>query len=191
MRFGAWLVLAVGVGVAVVAAGCENDDARKVTVPHVTQRDVVGAYDELRDAGLRVAIRNLFSAASLCTPQTQKQEPAPGTVVEERTIVTITAGFCPLGSPAVTKTSARTPDFVGAPVTDVVAWADRHHLFWETRKLPPLPAGDRPHLLDNYRVTRQSPHPGTILRPGVMVRSQGARGFRPTPVLVSAALADG
>jgi hypothetical protein len=32
-------------------------------------------------------------------------------------------------------------------------------MFWAVRDLPPLPAGDAPHLLDNYLVVRQRPAP--------------------------------
>lgn len=69
------------VAITAVAAGCSREEhaTRMVTVPLVTQTNVVRAYDLLRAAGLRVAIRNAFSAASLCVPIAQKQSPRRGT----------------------------------------------------------------------------------------------------------------
>lgn len=57
-------------------------------------------------------------------------------------------------------------------------------MFWSISGASALGAGAAPHLLDNYRVIRQSPSPGAMLRPGVFVRSGGSRGFRPTPITV-------
>lgn len=164
----------------------EKHATRMVTVPLVTQTDVIDAYDLLRAAGLRVAIRNAFSAASLCVPIAQKQSPRRGTRAGVGSVVTFSAGWCPIGSPGVAKPmpTATVPSFDGKPATDVLDWADRSGMFWAIRSLPPLPESDAPHLLDNYRVVRQRPTPGAILRPGVIVSVGGRRGFRPTPITV-------
>ena len=69
---------------------------------------------------------------------------------------------------ATPNTSARVPDFGGRPLAEVVDWAAGHRLYWDASTLPSLPASDRARLLDNYRVTAQTPGPGATLRPGVL-----------------------
>ncbi len=176
------------VAVTMAAVGCAGEEkaTRTVTVPLVTQTDVIRAYELLRTAGLQVAIRNHFSVESLCVPTAQEQSPRRGTRTAVGSVVTISAGFCPIGSPAVAKRmpTASVPSFDGQPASRVVAWAARSRMFWSVRRLPPLSAGDAPHLLDNYRVVRQQPLPGSTLRPGVVVNVGGRRGFRPTPITV-------
>ena len=174
--------------VAACAAGGSNVDARVPTrvVPLVTQTDIVRAYDRLQLAGLRVAVRNSFSARSLCVPSAQRQSPRLGVRVPSGSVVTITAGPCPLGSPGVSRPmpTAVVPRFAGRLASDVVGWADRHSLYWDIHDAPPLARGSASSLFRNYRVLRQRPAPGSTLRPGVFVRSGGTRWFRPTPITV-------
>jgi beta-lactam-binding protein with PASTA domain len=180
-------MLTIIVVTAVVAgSSTEAQATRMVTVPLVTQTNVVRAYDLLRDAGLRVAIRNGFSAGSLCVPIAQKQSPRQGTRTAVGNVVTITAGFCPLGSPAVAKPmpTATVPSFAGKSARSVVGWATRLGMYWAVRKLPPLAESEAPHLFDNYRVIRQQPSPGMTLRPGLIVNVGGRPGFRPTPITI-------
>jgi hypothetical protein len=180
--------LLVIVTIISAAIGCARDerDLRVVVVPLVTQTDVIRAYDLLRARGLRVAIRESFSAQSLCVPIAQNQSPRRGTQAPVGSIVTIGPGFCPIGSPAAARPmpTASVPSFEGEPASSVVSWASRSGMFWSVRGIPPLEASDAPHLFDNYRVVRQHPSPGATLRPGVFVNVSGARGFRPTPITV-------
>jgi hypothetical protein len=178
----------VVIAITAVVAGCSREEqaTRMVTVPLVTETNVIRAYDLLRAAGLRVAIRNRFSADSLCLPLAQKQSPRPGTATTVGSVVTISAGFCPLASPGVTKPIpiAIVPSFHGRRASAVVTWADRSLMFWAVRGLTPLSASDAPHLFDNYRVVRQRPLPGATLRTGVTDNAGRIRGFRPTPITV-------
>ena len=179
------VVVAVGALVAATRDGGE-DEARMLVVPHVTETGIVRAYDLARAAGFRVAISNRFSVAALCEPIAERQSPPRGALLREGGVVTINAGICPLGSPGVRRPmpSAVVPDFTGKPASEVVDWAETREMFWWVRGASPLAAGSTPHLLDNYRVLRQSPRPGARLRPGVLLRSGGSRGFRVTPITV-------
>ena len=157
-----------------------------VTVPSVTE-GLPRAYARLHAAGLRVAIRNSFSISALCVPLARAQRPYPGAVVPKGTAVSIRAAFCVTASLLATpNTSARVPDFGGRPLAEVVDWAAGHRLYWDASTLPSLPASDRARLLDNYRVTGQTPGPGATLRPGVLRVRPQERSFRPTPLVVSA-----
>jgi hypothetical protein len=155
-----------------------------VTVPLVTQTDVIRAYDRLRSAGFRVTIRNGFSADSLQVPIAQKQSPPPGARAALGSTVAISAFAGPIGSPALRNVHRTVPSFEGAPASDVISWADRRGMFWAIRDFPRLDAGNAQHLFENYRVVRQRPLPGATLRPGVIVHVQGGHGFRPTPITV-------
>jgi hypothetical protein len=180
-------LLAIVVVATAVAAGCrEEKRTRMVTVPLVTQTDVVRAYDLLRAAGLRMAIRNRFSVAALCVPIAQKQSPRRGRRTAAGSVVTVSAGSCLIGSPSVMTSmpTATVPNFEGRSPAAVVTWAERSSMFWAVRDLDPLPQTDAHHLLDNYLVVRQRPAPGSTLRQGVTVWSGGHRGFRPTPITV-------
>jgi hypothetical protein len=53
----------------------------------------------------------------------------------------------------------------GMRASEVVAWAERSRMFWAVRNAPAFAASAEPHLLDNYRVTRQSPRPGAVKLP--------------------------
>jgi hypothetical protein len=173
---------------AILVATRDDDEreARILTVPQVTGTGVVRAYDLARAAGFRVAVGNRFSVSALCEPIAEGQVPRIGEVLPEGAVVTINAGICPLGSPAVRLPlpTATVPDFRGRLASEVVEWASGREMYWWVRGASALAAGSAPHLLDNYRVTRQSPRPGSRLRPGLFVRSGGSRGFRPTPITV-------
>jgi beta-lactam-binding protein with PASTA domain len=180
-------LLLFAAGAAVVAT--RDDGERRapiLTVPKVTETDVIGAYDLVREAGFRVEISTRFTATSLCVPIATEQLPPAGAPMPGGGVVTISAGFCPLASPAfrTPMPTATVPDFTGKPASEVVAWASSREMLWSVRGAPALAAGSAPHLLDNYRVTRQTPRAGTRLRPGVFVQSGGSRGFRPTPITV-------
>jgi hypothetical protein len=179
------LVLAAGALVVATRDGSE-DEARMLVVPQVTGTGILRAYDLALAAGFRVAVSNGFSVAALCEPIAERQVPRSGVLLHESGVVTVDAGVCPLGSPAVRRPmpTATVPDFVGDPASAVVRWAETRGMFWWIRGASALTAGSTPHLLDNYRVLRQSPRPGARLRPGAFVRRRGLRGFRPTPITV-------
>ncbi len=173
---------------AAVAAGPgEAQTAAQVRVPQVVGRgDVFSAYDVLRAAGFRVATATSFSARSLCNPIVVRQHPRRGSRARDGSVVTITPGNCFIGSSAVPRQmpKAVVPSFAGKSPSGVTAWAERHRLYWDIEKIPPLPASSARHLLDNFRVTRQQPASGSTLRLGVITHGSSGRGFRPTPVTV-------
>lgn len=126
LLMGPALLLAI-LAVAVAAAGCAGEEkpSRMVTVPLLTQTDVIRAYDLLRAAGLRVAIRNRFSVEALCVPIAREQSPRQGTRTAVGSVVTISAGFCPSGSAAVAKRmpTATVPAFDGDSASNALSLA--------------------------------------------------------------------
>jgi len=152
-----------------------------VTVPRVTQTNVTFAYELLHKAGLQVAIPETFSVAALWEPGPESQSPHAGTPVPPGTVVTLHLRGGPLGSPAWRPHAVTVRDLVGMRASDALAWIEDANLFYEVRDIPPLPASDAAHLFDAYRVTRQSPAPGSRLSPGILGKSGG---FRPTPVVL-------
>lgn len=174
-------VAAAAVSLAVGCSGfsAEAPDRELVRVP-VAQTDVVDAYSRLREAGLRVAVRNSFRISTLCFPTAWGQRPLPRRRVPRDTVVTINAGGCDQATPAGHNHPARpVPNFVGKTVQTAVLWAHRLEIEWYVTELPPLPPSSAPNLLDNYRVVRQTPAPGTKLQ-----RSVGTAPdtFRITPL---------
>jgi hypothetical protein len=57
----------------------------------------------------------------------------------------------------------RVPQFRGGLASAAYAWVSGKTLAFEAQ-LGPLRAGTASGLLENYRVTRQQPAPGTVLR---------------------------
>jgi hypothetical protein len=57
--------------------------------------------------------------------------------------------------------TVRVPRLVGKPLPDAIYTLATVGLMWSVAPLPPLPATMRPSLLDNYRVAKQNPKPGT------------------------------
>lgn len=161
------------------------DQTGLVSVPRVTQTNVTYAYELLHKAGLRVAIPEIFSVTALWVPGPASQSPRAGARVPAGTVVTIRLRGAPLGSPAWRPHTVTLRNLVGMQVSDALAWIGGAELFYEVRDIPPLPPSDAARLFDAYRVTRQSPEPGSRLSPGVLGKSGG---FRPTPVILWVAL---
>lgn len=154
---------------------------RAVTVPRLTETDVVYAYGLAHAAGLRVDVPPIARITSLYVPGVRAQSPPSGRRVARGSVVRITAvEGGPIGSPAVGKVRARVPSFVGRPAGAAIGWVESHGLFWELVDLPRLVAGNAASYAGNFVVTSQSPKPGTVLRPGVRVGG----GFRPTPLVL-------
>jgi len=154
-------------------------------VPQVPARNVIQAYLRLREAGLKVAIPSgLFSLDGSGQSLRIRTKPAAGIVVHRGQVVTISfssntcvlkktrsgafscsaSGTAPIrihtgGPPADTKV----PAFVNEPLSKVDGWVSKHGFAWIADQVPALPASDRPRLLDNYLVVKQSPTPGGVL----------------------------
>jgi beta-lactam-binding protein with PASTA domain len=164
------------------AAGPDAERALLVTVPQVTQTSVTEAYKRLREAGLRVAIPERFTVAALHEPGPSTQRPRAGQRVPPGTVVTLELWPGPLGSPAYSPHTVTVSDLVGLSASEALEWVEDADLFFEIRDIPPLLPSDAAGLFDNYRVTAQSPAPGTRLGPGVLPEGGG---FLPTPVILT------
>jgi hypothetical protein len=148
------------------------------------------AYDRLHAAGLRVRCRVVYLLGIfICTPTVARQSPPAGRRVNRGTVVTLTTKppRCMSESPGlpIPMPSATVPSLAGLRVSAVQSWAEAHNLYWRAVRLPALEAGRAATLLDNYRVVRQTPDPGTLLTLG---DPSGIGVFRPTPLTVSARL---
>lgn len=163
-------------------------------VPHVTSADPGVAYARLHRAGLRVRFDRSFSAGSLfCLPTIAQQSPRAGRRVRRGGVVTLRAQppRCGAASPAVPTgqlPAAKVPAFAGRPVSAAVAWAERHRLYWEVDRLPPLTAGTASGLLGNYRVSRQRPRAGTVLMLGIATGGGNQGSFQSTPLTLQGKL---
>lgn len=166
----------------------------RVVVPRVTNVVLDVAYARLHRAGLRVSFPSPFSdgdaPASPCLPTIGRQVPRGGRHVRSGTVVTLRLRrrLCSGGSPGVPigrLPSAKVPLFVGRPIATAVAWADRHNLYWQVDKLPPLIAGNAPDLLGNYRVISQQPTVGSSLTLGIAKGGGNQGSFAPTPLILS------
>lgn len=165
----------------------------KLVVPHVTNARLDIAYARLHRTGLRVSFTSAFSDGdapdSPCLPTIGRQVPRGGRHVRSGTVVMLRLRrrLCSLGSPGVPigrLPSAKVPLFVGRPIATAVAWAERHDLFWQVDKLPPLIAGNAPDLIDNYRVISQQPSAGSILAFGIAKGGGNQGSFTPTPLIL-------
>jgi beta-lactam-binding protein with PASTA domain len=166
--------------------------AKKATVPNVKYKDPETAYDLLHKAGLKVSMRGecsskwLAGVGSGCGDVVVTMtEPQSGRSVASGSTVVI--GVSPLlacdfsgylhclpggkripidrteSLPSRTPNPpqpSQMPDLRGKALSS--AMRDMGCLQIAVPQLPPLRAVDRPHLLDNYVVVRQSPAPGSI-----------------------------
>jgi beta-lactam-binding protein with PASTA domain len=131
-----------------------------VVVPDVVGLDVVSAYDAVHEAGFAVQINEPIDVTPNSMADVRRQSPTAGTAGRRRTPIVLSLelgphGLLPMGG------TRRVPRLVGRPLPDAVHRLQTLGLLWSAAPLPPLPASVRPSLLDNYRVTEQSPKPGT------------------------------
>lgn len=184
------------VGLALLATGASAIDPAHSTVAHSTVviPRVVGtyyqtAYDRLHRAGLRVSIPGGVTVEGCCiaAPYVTRVSPAPGRGVSRGSAVTLTLGCprCGAGSPGVPirLSGYRVPNFVARRVSAAYAWVRDKTLYFAVH-LRPLVAGSAPHLYGNYIVSRQHPHPGTVLTLGRGHSSGTSGSFLPTPLVV-------
>jgi hypothetical protein len=157
-----------------------------VVVPRVGS-GVVGAYDRLHAAGLRVSVPHGLSFDSLAPPKVGRVVPAAGRRVPRGSVVALylsrnarrpTVPVGRLRKYVVAK-------FVGGAVSSAYGWVSRRRLDFRAY-LGPLKAGGARGLFANYRVTRQRPVAGVRLTLGHGKRPVKGRGgsFRLTPLTV-------
>jgi hypothetical protein len=153
-----------GGGLAIASSG------RTVVVPRVHGLEISTAYARLHRAGLRVTItqgfeNSLVHGNVLVPKQVQSMTPASGQLVKAGSIVTLILRCqCRRGTIRGKRRPAyRVPDFRRRRASVAYNWV-RSKIVFLIAHLGPLQAGDAPTLFANYRINRQSPKPGTILR---------------------------
>lgn len=182
-RLAAGLLAVAAFAALVGPAESRRAAPRRVAVPSVRRLTLERAYARLVGAGLRVSFAARLTFPDDATVIVERATPPAGTVVRRGTAVRLAFVRPPRGaaSPAVPSPlpSAVVPSLVGKRVGAAAAWASRAGLTWEAA-LGPLVAGAAPLLLDDYRIVRESPKPGTRLSYGV----SGPSGFLVTPLRV-------
>jgi beta-lactam-binding protein with PASTA domain len=173
--------VALLVAFVLLAVSCGGGNTREVVIPNrASQTDLLDAYQLLHNMGLRVATDRPTAYTSLRAAWVSHLVPHAGSRVPVGSTVTITPDdHGHIGSPSVLKSQPHypVPNFIGQTATGAIRWAEARGMFWSIPRLPALPPSDKPHLLDNYRISTQQPPPGALIKQGVMV----GRGFRPTP----------
>lgn len=156
-------------------------------VPPSAGQALDGVYLRIHRIALFISVSNDFTIYALhdCFPLVTGSRPSAGQLLPAGSTVAlrIRSQFCPTESPTLPNTGLptfRVPDFIGTPVQAAIAWIDHRGLYW-TGTFPALHRATRRTLLGNYRVIRQDPPPGSLIREGVL----NARGFRPTPLVLT------
>lgn len=177
------LVLGCASTIALPAAGAGRPGT--VVVPaDAAHTDILAGYDELRAAGLRIVLTRAVPISSLIVPLVSQLTPRPGSRVRVGSVVRITPGFGPIGSPVVSKADPhyRVPSFVGKSALAAADWASSHGLYWAVPHLPALTRSSAAHLLGAYRIITQQPKPGGTIRQGVLIKR---KGYHPTPLTLT------
>jgi hypothetical protein len=185
-----WGWLSVGVVVGVLgcwAAGARAQGAAGsvVVVPRVSG-SVLGVYDRMRAAGLRVSIPGGVWFDSLAPPRVRRVLPAAGRRVRRGSVVRLYLARAS-GRRAIPRGRLPTyvvPQLVGGAASAAYRWVRGKRLDFRAY-LGPLRAGGARGLFANYRVMRQRPAAGARLRLGRGKRpAKGSGGFRLTPLRV-------
>ena len=182
-----WLLVGVVVGVlGCGAAGARAQPAAgSVVVPRVSG-GVLGVYDRMRAAGLRVSIPGGVWFDSLAPPRVRRVLPAAGRRVRRGSVVRLYLARH-MGRRAIPRgrlPAYVVPQLVGGVVSAAYRWVRGKRLDFRAY-LGPLRAGGARGLFANYRVTRQWPAAGARLRLGRGKRpAKGSGGFRLTPLSV-------
>lgn len=164
-------LLAGTVAVAAVftaGAGASSSAENRITVvPHVKGELFLVAYRNLHRAGLRVSIPARINLPVSDALFALRIAPGSGSRVRRGSVVALRLG-CPhcggasIGHP-VTQPRYRVPEFRGGRVSAAYDWVRGKALVFGVH-LGALRAGRARGLFANYRVTRQEPAPGTMLR---------------------------
>jgi hypothetical protein len=132
-----------------------------VIVPRVSGLSVEGAFQRLGDAGLRVTTSEpVRLGPTEGLPWVFRQRPRPGAHVKAGAVVALR--FCGFAGGLVMPTfdEVVAPDVAGLPLREALARLEDSPVVWSA-VLPPLPATSARSFLDAYRVTGQTPAPGT------------------------------
>jgi hypothetical protein len=184
------LALAAAAVSVVATAAIAGAVDRTVRIPNLKRAALEPGYARLHRDRLRVAITRGFVLNTLSSPlaDIEQVSPSAGQSVQAGSTVSLTVGCtgCAAGSPGVPRRlpSYRVPNFVGKRVSALSRWIEQKTLY-VTEHFGPLRAADAAQLYGNYRIVRQHPAPGTMLRLGVGDRTSATSGtFVPTPLSV-------
>ena len=174
------------VGMVVALSGLAAAHGRVVVVPRVIGQQMVTAYRHLHEAGLRVTIPTPIGKGSsrnsfLWTYWALRETPVAGQRVPDDSVVTLSVGCNACGGALVAppkQPTYRVPGFVGGSAAIAYGWV-RHRVLEFVPSLGPLRGGNAATLFENYRVTSQSPAPGSKLK-------YSTRSGRITPLSISA-----
>jgi hypothetical protein len=152
---------------ALVAGWSGKSPGPLATVPAVDGTILANAYQRLEAAGFRVGVRAPFMLDAHDEIGAFTQSLRAGTRAPRGATVWISAKRMSHFELAVISGSRPTkaPDLVGKPADRVEAWIARTRGASYAIHAPALRPSSRPHLLDNYRVARQTPGPGTLMGP--------------------------
>ena len=168
---------------ATVASG------RSAEIPDLRGASVENGYTRLHKDGFKVSIPHGFVVDSLDGGgEILQTSPSPGRQASVGSTVSLAIGCrgCSAGSPAVPTHIPvyRVPEFVGQPLSAVTRWIKPKILYY-TEHFGPLHSATAARFAENYRVTRQHPAPGTMLRLGIGRKiSPNSGSFSPTPLIV-------
>jgi hypothetical protein len=162
----------------------------EVTVPRVDRLEISAAYDRLHARGLRVTLPGTELEYWEDPPAyVVRTVPSAGRRVARGSVVVLSLGCpgCGVASPGVPIPipKYRVPRLAGHLLSAAFAWVANKALYF-TAHLGPLTAGDATHLFENYRISRQSPRPGSVIQLGRGHRCCGGHGgtFTVTPLIV-------
>jgi hypothetical protein len=152
----------IAAGIAIAGSLClvvsGSSAAGQAVVPDVLGLNVVRAYDAVHEAGFAVQIEEPIEMDAIV----RHQSSPPGTTGRAGSPVVLDVdaqsllGLLPPGP------RRRMPRLVGKALPDAIQTLQDLELLWSPGRLPTLPATMRPRLFDNYRVSAQSPAPGTL-----------------------------
>jgi PASTA domain len=171
--------------IAIVGALClvvsGSSAAGQAVVPDVVGLNVDSAYDDLRDAGFAVQIDEAIAMDAVVVHQSSR----PGSKGHAGSPVVLDLDVRYMGGrlpPGPTGPTRPMPRLVGKPLPDAVQTLQALGLLWSVAALPPLPPSMRPRLFDNYRVSAQTPAPGTRFRQTVVREIPGGLETRTSTV---------
>jgi PASTA domain len=148
-------VMAMAGTLCLVVSG--SSAAGEAVVPDVVGLNVVSAYHDIHDARFAVQIDEPIEIGA----RVSHQASPPGTKGRGGAPVVRDVDPSPHGLLPPGGWTRRMPRLVGKPLPDAIQTLRALGLLWSVAPLPALPATLRPSLFDSYRVSAQSPRPGT------------------------------
>lgn len=153
-------VIAIAGTLCLVVSG--SSAAGQAIVPDVIGLNVDSAYYDLHHAGFAVQIDEPIAMDAVVVHQSSR----PGSKGHAGSAVVLEIDSRSMGGrlpPGPTGPTRPMPRLLGKPLPDAIQKLQALGLLWSVW-LPALPPTMRPRLFDNYRVSAQTPAPGTRFR---------------------------